>query len=215
MQGLFWATAGLSVVTTFVASALIDAANSYAAAPSGSRAEADALDAWVHAEDFLSGLQSFGSLMTFGLLVVLIVWMCKASAAGDVLQPGNRKFGTGWIVGGWFIPFGACVVPKMVMNEIERVAAAERYEGRVVGTWRDHKVTPLGMLWWLAFLTGAVLTRVGAAVSSGADLDLDRLEVGYALVAAGYGALALSAILGALHIRYISRRLSPAALHAA
>jgi hypothetical protein len=85
----------------------------------------------------------------------------------------------------------------------------------VVGdSWKFDKVHPLGTLWWFSLMGGFTLSRIGNLVADRIGTDLDRAETAYLLVATGHAVLAMSGLLGALHFRLLSGRLSAAGLGA-
>ena len=214
LQAMLWLVAGLYALTSLLTVALNNVSRDYLAQPDGPEAAA-ALDRWIAWEDAVTAVQGVVTVISLALLVVLIVWSFKAHRAADALEAGGRAFGRGWLVGGWFIPVGSLFVPKLAMNEIERVARAERVGGRVVGdSWRFGKVHPLGTLWWASLVGGFMLSRIGNVVADGIGTDLDRAETAYLLVATGHAALAISGLLGALHFRLLSGHLSAESLGA-
>ncbi len=80
----------------------------------------------------------------------------------------DLRFGTGWAIGGWFVPFFNWVRPKGIANDIWRgtEALAER---RVEG-WRARPVPALVHWWWGCWLVGTItgfLARPGAAADGG------------------------------------------------
>jgi uncharacterized protein DUF4328 len=81
--------------------------------------------------------------------VLFIRWFHRAYRNLDVLG-SQRRHGTGWAIGGWFVPILALFRPKQIMNDI----------------WRGTKpapgaggAEPMLMVWWLGFLLSAAVTN--------------------------------------------------------
>jgi hypothetical protein len=207
LQGLFWATAATSAFAALASVNTVAALETYLDAPIGS--DYDELEALIDAEDTAVALGLLGLMVWVAALIVLMVWMNKAHKATARLDPGDRRWTSGWTVGGWFIPFGAAVIPKMVLNEIERIATAPRTDGRVTPSWRTHTTWAGGWAWWLLLVAGNVLLFASGSVTGGTDLDPSELRAGYWLDALGEAAFVASAVFGVFLVRRISSALSP------
>lgn len=170
----------------------------------------------VDAEDRYVSASNVALVANVGLFILLVVWMWRCHSATDRLRPGDRKWSRGWTVGGWFIPIANLVIPKRVMNEIERLAIAPRNGGAVDRGWRSVRESAVGWLWWLAFVASWLGVRWAdnMADDAAANFDGDALISAYGL---GIGATAVgvaAAICGAIYVGRLSRRLSPAAFSA-
>jgi hypothetical protein len=64
---------------------------------------------------------------------------------------GDRRYGTGWAIGSWFVPFLNAWRPKQIVNDIWRESGP-----RTTDEYRtkdeEDKVPNLFLLWWLAWL---------------------------------------------------------------
>lgn len=204
LQGLLYATSALAVLALwFTASALTTFRDR----------QASALD-WSEAHDLhlmAIGLFNLGFLAT---AILMIIWSFKASQAADRLQPHRRTWSPGWAIGGWFIPIASFIIPKLVLNEVERIATAPRSGARVVSDWRTQSTSPIGWLWWIAFVAASALFVVAIGVH-GEDvtmLDPSEVRLGYTLWAFACLVFAAAGVLGAMFVRSLSRYLSPDSL---
>ena len=203
LQGVFWATAILSVVTAIAALNARSAFNTWQESESFG-----ALSDLVDADDSLGGVTFLSWLASLVVLVLMMIWSNLSHKATQDLWHGDRKWSSGWTVGGWFIPFANWVIPKLVLNEIERIALAPRRNGRA--EMDRSRTTPVGRAWWLLFVAGLIVGRLtGYQVIEDWDGTDASLRTGYTLVAIGHGLLAISAVFGAIYVRRIGNALSP------
>lgn len=167
----------------------------------------------IDAEDRYADARPAALVANVGLFILFVVWMWRCHVATDRLRPGERKWGRGWTVGGWFVPIANVVIPKRVMNEIERLAVAPRRGGVVDRGWRSVRESTVGWLWWIAFVASWLGVRWADTMADDAaeNFDGDALISAYGV---GIGATAVgvaAAVFGAVFVGRISRRLSPAA----
>lgn len=206
LQALFWSAA---VVASVNATLAVFARRAF---DDAEREESfTSRQRWVDLDDGYWGVTALGGLVNTALLVVAIVWMFKAHRATSALSRHARTWSSGWTIGAWFIPLGNLVIPKLVLAEIERIATAPRSHGAAVGRGR---ATVIGWLWWAMFVVGWVFTTA-ATLLGAAERPFEsagEMRAGYVCGATGFGAWALAGALGALHVRAIGRRLSPAGL---
>ena len=52
--------------------------------------------------------------------MVFIRWLSRAYKNLDVAAPGFRRYGHGWAIGSWFVPFLNLWRPKEIINDIHR-----------------------------------------------------------------------------------------------
>jgi hypothetical protein len=77
---------------------------------------------------------------------VWLVWWAKAHrAASDARR--DLRYGRGWAIGGWFVPFANLVVPKRVADDLY-TAACESERPRDAGVARSGLVVG----WWTAWI---------------------------------------------------------------
>jgi hypothetical protein len=217
LQVLVWACAALSAITALTGVAVVGKIDALESAVTSFEART-ALDELVDAGESFDGASALSGVAGVATLVVLMVWMWKAHNATSALQPGGRRFGPGWSVGGWFVPLGNLVIPKRALNETERIANAERRGGVVDPQWRDRKASSAGMVWWFLLIGGLVVDRVGSGIADSAlsspTSTLDDLRTGVGVSLVGSGLLAAAGICGAMYFRQLGARLTLAALAA-
>jgi hypothetical protein len=211
LQGLFWAVAGTSTLAALVALNARTAFGSFSTRTSTFRE----YQHWLDADHLVSVAGVFNLLVRLALFVVLVVWSWRCHKAAAALNPGPRRWSSGWTIGGWFIPIASIALPKVVIDETERIARAPRANGTAVG-WRSVKINHLGTAWWCLFLGSSALA-VAASTSNTTVrgiLQPGNVRSYYlSLITSGFAAAA-SAVCGALFTRDLSRRLTPAGLHA-
>src|SRR4051794_35991390 len=99
----------------------------------------DVSDATLSADDTRQGI--IGTLqfaVYIACIVVFLRWLHRAYKNLDAVAPEQRRYGTGWAIGGWFVPFLNLWRPKEILNDI----------------WRSGGTVPPPWLawWWAAFL---------------------------------------------------------------
>lgn len=204
MQGSWWATALFGVATSLTALTARDAASTWV--DSGVRA--DAVD-WDDLEVGASGAMSLLALATFIALVTTIVWLWQTHRHQSSRRRAPSRWGAGWAVISWFIPILNFIVPKLLLQDAERVAL-DATEGR--------RLSLVGHLFWLGWVVGSVSIGVATIVWDGSipltDLDaLDRSAVldAYTWRIVGGIGLGIAGVAGALHLRHLHRLVDAAA----
>jgi uncharacterized protein DUF4328 len=94
---------------------------------------------------------AIGILQTLALIagaVVFIVWMHRAYKN---LDPAERRHGTGWAIGSWFVPIINIWWPKRIINDIWRAGGRDA---------SDAEPGWLLLSWWLIFLVSSWAANV-------------------------------------------------------
>ena len=214
LQGFFWAMCGLSIVALLLAIGNLLAFNAWWDTPIGSREADDALDDWVRVEDALQAVGGVMLIVGIVVFVLLVVWSNRAHAASQELWLGERTWSSGWSVGGWFIPLGNAVIPKMVLDEIERIAFAVRSGGRADEAWRTVSTSAVGWVWWLAMIVGALLNVAGNRLGTELGASAAEVRLGYVLNCVGLTVSAVGMAAGAVFVRKLTSRLTAEGLRA-
>lgn len=171
------------------------------------RAASDFVDR-ANAYDTVDSVYAVATLATF---VLLIVFSFRAYKASQTIWAGPRKWSRGWTVGGWFIPFANAYIPASVLIETEKISRAPRMNGNATEGWRQLNRDNGFVLWFVLYLVGlAVASRISSLDASVDDLQdiSDRLVVG----AIGNGIICAGCIVGAVTLKKMAARLSPAAI---
>jgi hypothetical protein len=209
LQGLMWATGGMAAIAGVMAFVALGSFESYIDARAGSAAERSAYNDWVDLDNAYMTVLGLAYVVAIAMFVLTVVWMNKAHKTTQRLWPGPRRWSSGWTVGGWFIPLANYFIPKMVMNEIERIAKARRWNGMVDASWRHEPTAVLGWLWWIGASVGFLAMASGSGLSDDTNASTSDIHSGYAVAGLGALGLAVALGLGAIYIRGVGRRLSP------
>jgi hypothetical protein len=89
-------------------------------------------------------------------VVFFIRWFHAAYANLRALGRADLRFGTGWAIGAWFVPFLNLWRPKQIANDIWR--GSDPRTRAQDATWKDGAVPTFVDLWWAAWI---VATFVG------------------------------------------------------
>jgi hypothetical protein len=121
---------------------------------------------------------------TVGGLAVLIFtgamvigWTHSASRALDNRGPIGRRWRGGWTIGSWLIPFGNLILPKLVFNEIERIAQVPYGHVPIGEQWRTYPRSQHGDLWWLLWIGGLIPSQVIQIMIGDPASDTGRLAI--------------------------------------
>jgi len=127
-------------------------------------------------------------------VITFILWLHRAYENMDALAPPYRRFGTGWAIGAWFVPFLNVWRPKQIVNDVWDSGAPA---GKGPPFWL--------MLWWIGWLISNVLGRI-AFPQLDADATLAEMRtdsVNY-MISDGFDVTVLA--LAILTIRVLTKR---------
>jgi hypothetical protein len=122
-------------------------------------------DASLHKSGFISMI--FVYLMTLAI-VLFLVWLVRSRRNAQELSPGASLPSRGWTIGAWFIPVVHFFVPRRFVLDIGRASSA---------SWEEKRDTTLVNLWWVAWITHALVLVVGGRVAPGSMAFLVVAEV--------------------------------------
>jgi hypothetical protein len=210
LQGLFLLIAAASVLMLL---ATINARSAFEDVDSAVGTFGD-YQSWSDADGFVGLAGLFYALARVALFVVIIVWAWRCHKAAAGLNPGPRRWPAGWTIGGWFIPFASIVIPKLVLDETERIAMAPRTNGTAMN-WKAVKISRIGIGWWWLFILSGFLSFQASITDTtiGAFADPDGVKAYYSWLIAGSAVAAISAVLGALYTKEVSQALGPRGLY--
>jgi hypothetical protein len=153
----------------------------------------------ITAWDAASAAAGFYLMLFFITGVLLLVWLNLAYKAGQSRGAIDRKWGSGWAVGAWFIPFANLVIPKLVVNEVDRMSRTELSEP-IGAEWKPMPRLASSDLWWALYIAGLLANTIAGP---GTDSSFDF----FGLYAVGYLLIAVSGGLMAYTVLTIGRRL--------
>ena len=151
-------------------------------------------DAELNADDErmrLVGLLQFAGLIAGA--IVFIRWMHGAYRNVDVVAPQERRYGHGWAIGSWFVPFLNLWRPKQIANDIWRAGGSG---GPGALLW----------LWWTVFVVSnwAANIAIRSYLSDDSTEDLRTGTIAYMI---SDGLDVVGAILAVLVVRAATDRL--------
>jgi len=188
---------GAGAVIAVVRTAAFGARLVALASPSSDlRSRAADADAFVHGTDVASAL---------GLLVIaplFVAWLWRAAENQQALGRRPERLGSGWAIGGWFVPLANLVIPVLVVQDLWRGGdpTIDRDDPR----WRIADRSWLVGWWW-----GLGLIGVFGAFGARADQPGERiatLEQANVLALLGSASTAAAAVLAILVVRGVSAR---------
>ena len=160
------------------------------------RSRAGDADAFVGSADLVLGLTV--------LLIApcLIAWCWRAAKNQQALGRRPERLGSGWAIGGWFVPLANFVIPVLVVQDLWRGSdvAIERDDPR----WRIADRSWL-VGWWWGLLVVAVVGISGERADQ-PGVRISVLEQRNVLALLGSLAAAAAAILAASVVRMVTRR---------
>ncbi|MFI0813715.1 DUF4328 domain-containing protein [Streptomyces echinatus] len=112
-------------------------------------------DASLHKSGFI--FMIFLYLMTLAI-VLFLAWLARSRRNAQELSPQASVPSRGWTIGAWFIPVVNFLVPRQFVLDIGRASSA---------SWEQKRDTTLVNLWWVAWITHAVVLVVGGRVAPG------------------------------------------------
>jgi hypothetical protein len=140
------------------------------------------------ADDYVRAAAGFNAFASLAILVLLIVFLWRATKNTELWERDRPKWKAGWTIGGWFIPFANFVIPVRVVLEIWRRSPTIDEHG-----FRHREPATAVGWWWATWVTGLVLVRLaGSWTGSSATVDeLATADVLLVLSAVSYLAAAL------------------------
>jgi hypothetical protein len=153
------------------------------------------------ADDAVAGGAVFVVLAAIAVFVVLIVWLWRAYSNVNAFDVGPRRYGRGWTIGAWFVPFANLIIPKQLINDSWRAADALAPGNP---RWTKLPISGVFTAWWLTFVVSTFGIRA-ATVQIGDKTVQDVRRSDWLGLAACLVAVA-SCVLGILTVRMISAR---------
>ncbi|MGR6975065.1 DUF4328 domain-containing protein [Streptomyces cynarae] len=105
-------------------------------------------------------------LMTLAI-VLFLVWLDRSRRNAQELSPRAPVPSRGLMIGAWFMPVVNFFMPRQHVLDIGRASSA---------SWEQKRDTTLVNVWWVAWITHAVVRTVGGWVAPGAMAFLVAAE---------------------------------------
>lgn len=158
--------------------------------------------------DALNFLGSIIYFATWSSGILFVIWLYQAYRSAESRGATGRRWGPGWAIGGWFIPLANAVIPKLVMNEIDRMSNPDAGKPPINERWKRLPRMRSSDLWWFLLLGGTALFWIGSEVYySTPAFDTSATGTGYLLIAISQGVLALAAALTGVLSIAVGRRI--------
>jgi hypothetical protein len=144
--------------------------------------------------------QAMIGALQFILLIVTAVFYLrwfKCAYANVERLGGERRYGTGWAVGAWFVPILSLWRPKQIADDIWK---ASNRDG-------DTAVSPVVRVWWGAWLLASVIGNMTLRFTFSADTP-DELQGAAAANIAAVVLEFVAALLAIWVVRAITTRQS-------
>jgi hypothetical protein len=130
--------------------------------------------------------------------VLFIAWFSTAYTNLGRIGISGLRFGPGWAIGAWFVPFLNLVRPKAIANDIWRGSNPELPKDSALP--RGSVPWYFG-LWWIVWIASGIVSGIGAVTFRDANgLSAERSSITFIIV--GY---ALSAVAGLLAILVVTK----------
>jgi Domain of unknown function (DUF4328) len=198
--GLWWATAAIYGFAGVAFAVTYGLWRSYVA---GDTAPVDVLNL----EGGSFALSGYAILATWATGILFIVWFFQAYKSAESRGAAGRSWGAGWTIGSWFIPLADLVLPKLVMNEVDRMSNPLTGPAPIETYWKAMRRLGISDLWWLLLVIGVPAFWVGSILLGDAALDAPEVGAGYLVLALSDLVLCgAAALLGAV-VLTIGRRL--------
>jgi hypothetical protein len=137
--------------------------------------------------------------------ILFIIWLHQIVTDLHRLRPGRMRYGPGWAIGGWFVPFLNLARPKQVVDDAWRSSAPPgRYEP-------GHPM--LRNLWWFTYLVQGVVFLVVRDIGAGNGSAASGLAGQDRTSACGYGISIIAAVLAILVVRALTDRVAQVPAH--
>lgn len=176
-----------------------------------------AYESFEDAETLAGGLLFVALLGMLAVAVLLIIWMWRAAKDLDALGRFGPSLGSGWAIGGWFVPLASLVLPCIVAVDLWKGSDATVPGGNA--DWKRAPTSPLVGLWWAAWVGANLLGTAFSFAQPESDLytTTDEYLLQNAFQIAWLLALAAAGVLCVFVVRRISARFEEtlAAQHAA
>jgi len=145
------------------------------------------------------GALAFFFFLAIAVYILLIIWLNIAYKSAASRGAEGMAWSSGWAVGGWFIPVANIVIPKLVINEVDRMSQRDLVEP-IGATWKSMSRTAVSDWWWVLLIVGYFIGSLGDNLAFENFDYLIMAALGYVIAGAGF-------ILGGVTVYKIGLRL--------
>jgi Domain of unknown function (DUF4328) len=175
LSGLAWGVfVSLGVLALIAVARLVSALNLHSAVTG----EGDITGAH-HTYSVWVGISMLAVLVCAG---VFIAWFFRAYKNLRRLGVQNLRYGDGWAIGAWFVPFLNWVRPKNIANDIWR---GSEPGVEVWWQWRQVEVPSLVHWWWALFLVQGFVAYIGQRMIESGYHDATSLSSALSQIKSG------------------------------
>ena len=150
------------------------------------------LQALEDAEELYAGLGGIQAFASFAIIPFFIWWLRRATANVRALGAEDQRYGTGWAVGGWFVPILSFWRPLQIANQAWRASDPSVPRGNS-RDWKSLPVSGLLIFWWLSWLGTSVAGGIADAAYGESSLENASAALG-AVIATQLGVVAATCV---------------------
>jgi cytochrome b561 len=161
LSGLAWGVfVSLGVVAILAVVRIVTAFNLHSAAAPDAISTPTELESVHHTYAVWIGFYGIAFLVS---ALVFVAWFYRAYRNLRRLGVLNLRYGDGWALGAWFIPFFNMVRPKQIANDVWR---GSEPGVDVLTQWRQVEVPSLVHWWWALYLIQGALVYIGQRITT-------------------------------------------------
>jgi hypothetical protein len=165
---LLIAQAVLAVVTVAVEALYLNVLAGTTAEDYPFSVKVDDMSVWL---GLLYIVQFLALLVTAGFF---IAWLHRVYKNTQPLGAYELRHGTGWAIGGWFVPILSWWRPKQIVNDAWRASNPELGVQAHRREWEDAPVPASFLLWWLLFNLYSVMQQITGQLLYQDELTLEE-----------------------------------------
>jgi hypothetical protein len=121
-------------------------------------------------------------------------WTFRAYKNTTALGAQRPRFGAGWAIGGWFVPFLSLWRPKQIVDDIWRTSGPDDPAVLRPDQWRDTRTSALLGWWWALFIISNIVGRISARMPTNTikqDRTSTTWDVAFSLLTIAAAVLAI------------------------
>jgi hypothetical protein len=162
---------------------------------------AEAIDAADSSDRRQGALAIADGVVSLAGGIVFIVWFRRMHMNLRALGVIPRH-GSGWAIGGWFVPFLNFVRPKQIANDIYKGSSPDTPPNDP--NWMHRPVSPLLDWWWGFWIASTILWRTWDNTSR--DAAIDSLQTSSMIEAISHLVTFVAAVLAIVVVRMMNER---------